>query len=45
MGELTHDHSSTSRGEPVGMNSPKVGVHVMSKANQQQRLKLSIAFN
>jgi hypothetical protein len=28
-----------------GMNSPKVGVHVMCKANQQQGLKLSIAFN
>jgi hypothetical protein len=28
-GELTHDHISTSCGEPVGMNSPKVGVHVM----------------
>jgi hypothetical protein len=28
----------------VGMNSPKVGVHVMCKANQQQGLKLSIAF-
>jgi hypothetical protein len=32
-------------GKPVGMNSPKVGVHVMCKANQQQGLKLSIAFN
>jgi hypothetical protein len=32
-------------GKPVGMNSPKVGVHEMCKANQQQRLKLSIAFN
>jgi hypothetical protein len=32
-------------GKPVGMNSPKVGIHVMCKANQQQRLKLSIAFN
>jgi hypothetical protein len=31
-------------GKPVGMNSPKVGVHVMCKANQQQGLKLSIAF-
>jgi hypothetical protein len=30
-------------GKPVGMNSPKVGVHVMCKANQQQGLKLSIA--
>jgi hypothetical protein len=29
----------------VGMNSPKVGVHVMCKANQQHGLKLSIAFN
>jgi hypothetical protein len=27
------------------MNSPKVGVHVMCKTNQQQGLKLSIAFN
>jgi hypothetical protein len=26
------------------MNSPKVGVHVMCKANQQRGLKLSIAF-
>jgi hypothetical protein len=32
-------------GKPVGMNSPKVGVHVMCKANQQQGLKLSIVFN
>jgi len=32
-------------GKPVGMNSPKVKVHVMGKANQQQGLKLSIAFN
>jgi hypothetical protein len=32
-------------GKLVGMNSPKVGVHVMCKANQQQGLKLSIAFN
>jgi hypothetical protein len=32
-------------GKPVGMNLPKVGVHVMCKANQQQGLKLSIAFN
>jgi hypothetical protein len=32
-------------GKPVGMNSPKVGVHVMCKANQQHGLKLSIAFN
>jgi hypothetical protein len=32
-------------GKPVGMNSLKVGAHVMCKANQQQRLKLSIAFN
>jgi hypothetical protein len=32
-------------GKPVDMNSPKVGVHVMCKANQQQGLKLSIAFN
>jgi hypothetical protein len=22
-------------GKPVGMNSPKVGIHVMCKANQQ----------
>jgi hypothetical protein len=35
-GELTHDHSSTSYGETSGMDSPKVGVHVMCKANQQQ---------
>jgi hypothetical protein len=35
-GELTHDHSSTIVGKPVGMNSPKVGVHVVCKANQQQ---------
>jgi hypothetical protein len=27
------------------MNSPKVGVHVMCKVDQQYRLKLSIAFN
>jgi hypothetical protein len=32
-------------GKPVDMNSPKVGVHVMCKADQQQGLKLSIAFN
>jgi hypothetical protein len=32
-------------GKPVCMNSPKVGVHEMCKANQQQGLKLSIAFN
>ena len=32
-------------GKPVDMNSPKVGVHVTCKANQQQGLKLSIAFN
>jgi hypothetical protein len=32
-------------GKPGGINSPKVGVHVMCKANQQQGLKLSIAFN
>jgi hypothetical protein len=32
-------------GKPVGKNSPKVGVHVMCKANQQQGLKLSIVFN
>jgi hypothetical protein len=32
-------------GKPVGMNSRKVGVHVMCKANQQQGLKLSIAFD
>jgi hypothetical protein len=32
-------------GKLVGMNSPKVGVHMMCKANQQQGLKLSIAFN
>jgi hypothetical protein len=32
-------------GKPVGMNSPNVEVHVMGKANQQQGLKLSIAFN
>jgi hypothetical protein len=32
-------------GKPVGMNSPNVGVHVMCKANQQQGLKLRIAFN
>jgi hypothetical protein len=44
-GELTHDHSSTSCGETSGHESPKVGVHVMCKANQQQGLKLSIAFN
>jgi hypothetical protein len=31
--------------KPVGMNSPKVGVHVMCKASRQQVLKLSIAFN
>jgi hypothetical protein len=29
----------------VGMHSPKVGVHVRCKANQQQGLKLIIAFN
>jgi hypothetical protein len=34
-GELTHDHSSTSSGEPVCMNSPNVGVHVMCKADQR----------
>jgi hypothetical protein len=27
------------------MNSPKVRVHVMCKAEQQWRLKLSVAFN
>jgi hypothetical protein len=32
-------------GKPVGMNSPKVGVHVKCKANQQYGLKLSFAFN
>jgi hypothetical protein len=32
-------------GKPMGMNSLKEGVHVMCKANQQQGLKLSIAFN
>jgi hypothetical protein len=32
-------------GKLVCMNSPKVGVHVMRKANQQQGLKLSITFN
>jgi hypothetical protein len=32
-------------GKPVGMNSPKVGVHVICKANKKQGLKLSIAFN
>jgi hypothetical protein len=32
-------------GKPVGMNSPKVGVHMMCKADHQQGLKLSIAFN
>jgi hypothetical protein len=32
-------------GKPVCMNSPKVGVHVKCKADQQQGLKLSIAFN
>jgi hypothetical protein len=32
-------------GKPVDMNSSKVGVHVMCKANQQQGLKLSITFN
>jgi hypothetical protein len=32
-------------GKPVGMNSLEVEVHVMCKANQQQGLKLSIAFN
>ena len=32
-------------GKPVCMNSPKVGVHEMCKVNQQQGLKLSIAFN
>jgi hypothetical protein len=31
--------------KPVGMNSPKVGVHVVCKADQQQGLKQSIAFN
>jgi hypothetical protein len=31
-------------GKPVGMNSSKVGVHVMCKANQQHGLQLSIAF-
>jgi hypothetical protein len=32
-------------GKPVDMNSPKVGVHVICKANQQHGLKLNIAFN
>jgi hypothetical protein len=32
-------------GKRVGMNSPKVGVHVKCKADQQQGLKLSIAFD
>jgi hypothetical protein len=32
-------------GKPVGMNSPKVGVHVLCKADQQEGLKLNIAFN
>jgi hypothetical protein len=32
-------------GKPMGMNSPKVGVHVICKADQQSGLKLSIAFN
>jgi hypothetical protein len=32
-------------GKLVGMNSPKLGVHVMCKAIHQQGLKLSIAFN
>jgi hypothetical protein len=32
-------------GKPVGTNSPKVGVHVMCKANQQQGFKPSITFN
>jgi hypothetical protein len=31
-------------GKPVGMISPKVGVHVMCKAIHQQGLKLSTAF-
>jgi hypothetical protein len=32
-------------GKPLGMNSLKVGVHMMCKADQQSGLKLSIAFN
>jgi hypothetical protein len=31
--------------KPVSMNSPEVGGHVMCEANQQQGLKLTIAFN
>jgi hypothetical protein len=29
-------------GKPVGINSPKVGVQVMCKANLQHGLKLSV---
>jgi hypothetical protein len=32
-------------GKPVGINSPKVRVHVLCKADQQEGLKIGIAFN
>jgi hypothetical protein len=42
-GELTHDHSSTSCGEPVDTNSQR-WEFMECKAYQREWLKLSIAF-